>query len=104
MNEEHRRNFNGTLSDFNRFVEAMKSEGLEVKLESAIPLQLKGSEFEFTAIQLIAILRLSEALAKLLQVSTEEVHRSFLSAACSEACSLSHHEKMATVNHLYSNR
>lgn len=104
MNPEYRRQFKGTVEDFDRFVEAMKSEGLEVVLEEAIPLKLKGSEFEFTAIQLIAILRLSEALAKLLQSSTEEVHRSFLSAASHEASTLSHHEKLAIVNHFYGSR
>ncbi|WP_254568856.1 hypothetical protein [Oscillatoria sp. HE19RPO] len=104
MNPEYRRRFQGTPEDFHRFEEAMKSEGLEVVLESAIPVESQGSEFEFTAIQLITILRLSEALAKLLQCSTEEVHATFLSAACNEALSLSHHEKLAIVNHFYSKR
>lgn len=104
MTEESRMKMQGTVEDFERFVDAMKSEGLEVVLEAAIPIELQGSEFEFTAIQLITILRLSEALAKLLQASTEEVHSSFISAACNEACSLSYYEKLAIVNHFYSKR
>lgn len=104
MNPEHKTHFKGTISDFNRFIEAMNSEGLDVVLEAMIPVELQGSEFEFTAIQLIAILRLSEALAQLLQMSGEEVHNSFLTAACNEAASLSYHEKLAIVNHFYSKR
>ncbi|MCT7980871.1 hypothetical protein [Laspinema olomoucense] len=104
MNEYQRRKFKGTPEDYKRFVDAMNSEGLDVVLESMIPAELEGNQFEFTAIQLIAILRLSEALARLLQCSTEEVHSSFLSAASAEALSLSPHEKMAIVNYFYSKR
>lgn len=104
MNPEYKTHFKGTLEEFNRFVEAMNSEGLEVQLEAMIPVQVQGNEFEFTAIQLIAILRLSEALAKVLQMTTEEVQESFLRAACDEASSLSHHEKVAIVNYFYSKR
>lgn len=104
MTEINKRFFKGTIEDFERFKEAMQSEGLEVVLESLTPAGLEGSEFEFQAIQLIAILRLSEALAKLLQCSTEEVHQAFLSAACKEALSFSHHEKLAIVNHFYAQR
>lgn len=104
MNPEYRTRFKGTLEEFNRYVEAMNSEGLEVQLEAMIPVEVQGNEFEFTAIQLITILRLSEALAKLLQMTTEQVQESFLRAACNEACSLSHHEKLAIVNHFYSER
>ncbi|MCT7958733.1 hypothetical protein [Laspinema palackyanum] len=104
MNPDYVTHFKGTLEDFNRFVEAMQSEGLEVSLEAMIPVEVQGNEFEFTAIQLIAILRLSEALAKLLQMTTEEVQASFLTAACNEASTLSHHEKAAIVSHFYSKR
>ncbi|MCT7954639.1 hypothetical protein [Laspinema palackyanum] len=104
MNPEYRTRFKGTVEELNRFVEAMNSEGLEVVLEAMIPVEIQGNEFEFTAIQLIAILRLSEALAKLLMMTTEEVCASFMSAACNEACSLSHQEKIAIVNQFYSKR
>ncbi len=104
MSDYQLRNFKGTPEDYERFVKAMESEGLEVELRAMIPAELNGNQFEFTAIQLIAILRLSEALAKLLQCSTEQVHSSFLSAASAEALSLSHHEKMAIVNHFYASR
>lgn len=104
MNEEYRRQFQGTPEDFHRFAEAMKSEGLEVVLEKAIPLEMEGNDFDFSVIQLVAILRLSQALANLLQCSKEEVYQSFLSAASNECLSLSNHEKLAIFNHFYSNR
>jgi hypothetical protein len=104
MNEPGKKLFQGTLEDFERFKNAMESEGLEVVLEKAIPVGHEGSEFDFSVIQLIAILRLSQALAELLQCSTEEVHEAFLAGASHEALSLSMHEKMAIFNHFYSNR
>lgn len=104
MNEESRIKMQGTVADFERFVNAMKSEGLEVVLEAAIPVDLQGCEFDFTVIQLVAILRLSEALANLLQVSPQSVHQSFLSAASHESTKLSQEDKLAIFNHFYASR
>lgn len=93
--------FQGTPDDFKRYLEAMISEGLTVDIHSLIPLELEGSEFEFTAIQLLTIIRLSEKLADKLQVSTEEVEVAFINAACNEAIGMTQSEKMELVARFY---
>ncbi|WP_277989788.1 hypothetical protein [Phormidium pseudopriestleyi] len=37
--------FKGTPDDFDRLIEAMKSEGLDVQVHTIIPIELEGSEF-----------------------------------------------------------
>lgn len=93
--------FTGTREDFLRFIQAMKSEGLDVQIEAAIPLEVEHSEFEFKVIKVLTIIRLAEELAKRTQMSVTEVESAFISAACAESMTLDDVTKLQLINRFY---
>ena len=94
--------FQGTPEEFQKTIDALISEGLDVRVESVVPIELEGEEFEFSVITILTLIRLSEQLAERLQCSPEEVEQSFITAACYEALGMSQEGKLELVTKFYS--